>query len=196
MAVVDGNNSNNNKKKKSKRWQLGTEEWYEFVALCEKEKWHDRNHLPRLGDHDGVTLVHFMQKHGFSKGHVNRKFDDWQQLLKQDRAIGTLDGFKFSSHEDLFKLVMQQPGFRSMAVTSVDFSDPNAMRYDAVLNDTRVMDQLRLLRTEFVGGVNGFLATCGPREKDEEEQANKFRNQGNAVDPELHNNMRPDSCFS
>ena len=71
---------------------------------------------------------------------------------------------------------MRQPGFRSMAETSVDFSDPNAMRYDAILVDTRVMDQLRLLWTEFVGGVNGFLATCGPREKDEEEQANKFCN--------------------
>jgi hypothetical protein len=93
-------------------WTVTSSQYLQFVEICVKMKWDNRQHLPRRGSQDARELDTFSNKgmgddKPFSRAQLNRKFDHWKESLQSEQAIRRVDETKIETTIQLFARIQK-----------------------------------------------------------------------------------------
>jgi hypothetical protein len=173
----DGNANLNARASSNVHWTVTSSQYLQFVEICVKMKWDNRQHLPRRGSQDARELDTFSNKgmgddRPFSRAQLNRKFDHWKESLQSEQVIRRLDDNKIETTLQLFARV-QKTDLWLTAIRSEKISlfDDEACSYDDIFKGDWLFERLYELRDNLIIAFNETLSQNSNRNSNSAEVA-------------------------
>ena len=133
-------------------------EYHELVQIFVDKDWRNLTHLPRSGAVVGRPLDAFLRKYAFSRAQVTPKFKLWKKSFERERDIKQLDQSKIEDVDGLYRMVKEREPWKTQQQRKVSYYTTISCTYEIVFDDPLFVQQLKLLRFNFIEEVNKMIA--------------------------------------